>query len=83
MVLRYSLLKPDLIQVWDVLSNEQVVRIVDSCPARSLAAQAVVDTAVRAWKVKYPDAKVDDCAVVCLFLDSFSSETWQATNSPW
>lgn len=68
--------------VWDVLSNEQVVRIVDSCPVRSHAAQAVVDTAVSAWKVTYPDAKVDDCAVVCLFLDSFM-ESWQGTNSPW
>ncbi|KAI5082914.1 hypothetical protein GOP47_0002657 [Adiantum capillus-veneris] len=68
--------------VWDVLSNEQVVRIVDAAQTRSLAAQLVVDTAVRAWKVKYPDAKVDDCAVVCLFLDSTHPESWQATNSP-
>eukprot|EP00250_Pteridium_aquilinum_P007784 c17436_g1_i1 orf=867-2309(-) len=65
--------------VWDVLSNEQVVHIVDSTPVRSLAAQAVVDAAVRSWKVKYPDAKADDCAVVCLFL----TESWQATNSSW
>ncbi|MCO5567933.1 hypothetical protein L7F22_021629 [Adiantum nelumboides] len=68
--------------VWDVLSNEQVVRLVDAAPMRSVAAQTVVDTAVHAWKVKYPDAKVDDCAVVCLFLDSTHPESWQATSSP-
>lgn len=55
--------------VWDVLSNEQVVEIVDSAPARSLAAKAVVDTAVHVWRSAYPTSKVDDCAVVCLFLD--------------
>lgn len=69
--------------IWDVLSNEQVVRLVDAAPVRSLAAQVVVDTAVRAWKVKYPEAKVDDCAVVCLFLDSTHPESWQATNAQW
>lgn len=28
-----------------------------------------MDTAVRAWRLKYPNSKIDDCAVVCLFLD--------------
>lgn len=28
-----------------------------------------MDTAVRAWRLKYPNSKTDDCAVVCLFLD--------------
>lgn len=44
--------------------------IVASCPARSSAARALVESAVRAWRCKYPTSKVDDCAVVCLFLDS-------------
>ncbi|KAJ4834904.1 hypothetical protein Tsubulata_045734 [Turnera subulata] len=57
--------------LWDVLSNEEVVRIVASAP-RSRAAQTLVDTAARAWKTKFPAAKVDDCAVVCLFLRSRS-----------
>lgn len=65
--------------VWKVLSNEQVVQIVDSIPVRSLAAKAVVDAAVGFWKVKYPATKVDDCAVVCLFLDSYSNSL-QATS---
>ncbi|KAJ8747914.1 hypothetical protein K2173_012804 [Erythroxylum novogranatense] len=56
--------------IWDVLSNKDVVDIVASAPARSYAAKTLVESAVRAWKYKYPTSKVDDCAVVCLFLDS-------------
>ncbi|KAL0402699.1 UNVERIFIED_CONTAM: putative protein phosphatase 2C 33 [Sesamum latifolium] len=41
--------------------------------ARSNAARTLVESAVRAWKSKYPTSKVDDCAVVCLFLDSNES----------
>ncbi|KAJ6697072.1 hypothetical protein OIU85_003436 [Salix viminalis] len=56
--------------IWDVLSNKEVVEIVASVPSRSSAAKALVETAVRAWRYKYPTSKIDDCAVVCLFLDS-------------
>ncbi|XP_047327666.1 probable protein phosphatase 2C 33 [Impatiens glandulifera] len=55
--------------VWDVLSNEEVVNVVSSAPSRALAARSLVEKAVRAWRYKYPTSKVDDCAVVCLFLD--------------
>lgn len=55
--------------IWDVLTNKEVVDIVASAPARSSAARALVESAVRAWRYKYPTSKVDDCAVVCLFLD--------------
>ncbi|KAK1431475.1 hypothetical protein QVD17_07934 [Tagetes erecta] len=54
--------------IWDVLTNKEVVDTVASAESRSGAARAVVETAVRAWKYKYPTSKVDDCAVVCLFL---------------
>ncbi|KAM7252997.1 hypothetical protein ACFE04_025615 [Oxalis oulophora] len=57
--------------VWDVLSNEEVINIVASVP-RSNAAQMLVNSAVHAWRIKYPHAKVDDCAAVCLFLGSTS-----------
>ncbi|OVA04148.1 Protein phosphatase 2C (PP2C)-like domain [Macleaya cordata] len=55
--------------VWDVLSNKEVVDIVASAPTCATAARAVVDCAVRSWKLKYPTSKADDCACVCLFLD--------------
>ncbi|XP_058073248.1 probable protein phosphatase 2C 52 isoform X2 [Magnolia sinica] len=55
--------------VWDVLSNEEVVGIVSSAPSRSSAAHAVVDSADCEWKLKYPTSRMDDCAVVCLYLD--------------
>uniref|UniRef100_A0A2N9GLM7 PPM-type phosphatase domain-containing protein n=1 Tax=Fagus sylvatica TaxID=28930 RepID=A0A2N9GLM7_FAGSY len=58
--------------IWDVLSNKEVVDIVISAP-RSSAARTLVESAARAWKFKCPYAKVDDCAVVCLFLNSGSN----------
>ncbi|KAJ4811118.1 Protein phosphatase 2C family protein [Rhynchospora pubera] len=58
--------------IWDVLSNKEAVDIVFSSPTRATAARALVDSAVRSWKLKFPTSKSDDCAVVCLFLDSKS-----------
>ncbi|GAV81887.1 PP2C domain-containing protein [Cephalotus follicularis] len=79
--------------VWDVLSNEEVVEIVSSAPTRASAARILVDSAAREWKFKYPTSKMDDCAVVCLYLDGkmdsesdydeqgFSSATLQSNHS--
>lgn len=53
--------------IWDVLSNEDVIQIVSSASRRSIAARLLVAHAVRAWRCKFPKAKIDDCAVVCLF----------------
>lgn len=55
-----------------MLSNKEVVDIVSSVPERARAAQTLVGKAVQAWRHKYPTSKVDDCAVVCLFIDSDS-----------
>ncbi|XP_074574718.1 putative protein phosphatase 2C 33 [Curcuma longa] len=55
--------------VWDVLSNKEVIHIVASAPARASAARYLTESAVRAWKSKYPTSKIDDCAAVCLFLN--------------
>lgn len=55
--------------VWDVLSNEEVVETVSTAPSRASAARILVEAAAREWKLKYPTSKMDDCAVVCLFLD--------------
>ncbi|XP_059642463.1 probable protein phosphatase 2C 65 [Cornus florida] len=54
--------------VWDVLTNNEVVEIVASAKKRHNAARVLVDRAVRAWRCKYPCSKIDDCAVICLFL---------------
>lgn len=61
--------------IWDVLTNKEVVDIVASAPSHSLAARTLVESAVRAWRYKYPTSKVDDCAVVCLFFDSNDAST--------
>lgn len=68
-------------QIWDVLSNKEVVEIIASAPARSSASRALVQYAVRAWRHKYPSAKVDDCAAVCLFLDMSNSSAASSTKS--
>lgn len=52
-----------------MLSNEEVVKVVATATSRASAARLVVDSAAREWKLKYPTSKMDDCAVVCLFLD--------------
>ncbi|KAJ6348583.1 hypothetical protein OIU77_006208 [Salix suchowensis] len=46
--------------IWDVLSNKEVVEIVASVPLRSSAAKAVVETAVRAWRLTVAGRKEDD-----------------------
>lgn len=70
-----------------------MVEIVSLAPTRSSAARILVDSAAREWKLKYPTSKMDDCTVVCLFLDGkmdsesdyeeqcFSSATLQSNHS--
>ncbi|KAJ8458112.1 hypothetical protein OPV22_031038 [Ensete ventricosum] len=71
--------------IWDVLSNKEVVDIVASAPSRSSAAKCLVQSAVKAWRQKYPTGRTDDCAVVCLFLDaeasSISSSRTRSSNA--
>ncbi|KAL2940214.1 putative protein phosphatase 2C 38 [Bienertia sinuspersici] len=55
--------------VWDVLTNEEVASIVSSAEHEEMAAKAVVEAAVAAWKTKIPFFdKRDDCTAVCYFL---------------
>lgn len=57
-----------LLQVWDALTNAEVIKIVASAKNRSNAAKLVIKRATHAWRNQYPDSKVDDCSVICLFL---------------
>ncbi|KAK8448595.1 hypothetical protein SEVIR_7G057100v4 [Setaria viridis] len=72
--------------VWDVLSNDEVVSIISNAPSRVSAARFLVESAQRAWRTRYPTSKTDDCAAVCLFLNteaasaSSSSGTKDSTN---
>ncbi|XP_078436025.1 putative protein phosphatase 2C 73 isoform X2 [Wolffia australiana] len=54
--------------VWDVMTNQEVVETVASARKRSEAAKKLVKRAVEAWDMKHPTSRVDDCAVVVLFL---------------
>lgn len=55
--------------------------IIASAPSRSSAARALVESAVRAWRYKYPTSKVDDCAAVCLYLDSNNTNAISTASS--
>ncbi|KAJ4772116.1 Protein phosphatase 2C family protein [Rhynchospora pubera] len=59
--------------IWDVLSNEEAVKIVSSTKNRSKAAKKLVKCAAKAWKHNHPASKIDDCAVICIFLKELSS----------
>ncbi|XP_061374916.1 probable protein phosphatase 2C 72 [Gastrolobium bilobum] len=61
--------------VWDVLSNNEVSSIVWTADTEKEAAKAVVEAATATWKNKYPFSKVDDCTVVCLFLQKKRNKT--------
>ncbi|URE15795.1 protein phosphatase 2C 12 [Musa troglodytarum] len=56
-----------VLQVWDALSNEEVVSIVWSTESNADASKTLVEAARDAWKSKFPSAKVDDCTAACLF----------------
>ena len=59
----------ELLQIWDVLSNSEVIRIVASAKTRCKAAKLLVNRAVKTWRYKYPCSKIDDCTVICLFFN--------------
>ncbi|CAA6664114.1 unnamed protein product [Spirodela intermedia] len=67
----------------DGVSKKNCVDIIASAPSRSSSARTLVEAAARAWRSKYPTSKMDDCAVVCLFLDVESHSSAAATRSSW
>lgn len=66
--------------VWDVMSNEEVASIVERAELKGAAAKSVVDAAVRKWKRKYSHVRMDDCAVVCHFLNKKHTITLSSTH---
>ncbi|KAG6486176.1 hypothetical protein ZIOFF_054746 [Zingiber officinale] len=54
--------------VWDVISNEEAIRIVSASKDPRRSAQRLVGCAVRAWRRKRRGYAVDDCSAICLFL---------------
>ncbi|OWM81667.1 probable protein phosphatase 2C 73 [Punica granatum] len=68
--------------IWDVLTNNEVIKVVSSVRTRSLAAKVLVARAVRAWRTKYPGYKIDDCAVICLFFKEAEPSEQPELNAP-
>lgn len=58
-----------------MLSNAEAVSIVSNAPSQASAARFLVESAHRAWRTRYPTSKTDDCAVVCLFLNTEAAST--------
>ncbi|XP_042427092.1 probable protein phosphatase 2C 34 isoform X1 [Zingiber officinale] len=54
--------------VWDVISNEEAIRIVSASKDPRRSAKRLVGCAVRAWRRKRRGYAVDDCSAICLFL---------------
>lgn len=50
-----------------MLTNFEVVKIVSAARKRSHAAKFLAAHAIRAWRSRFPSARADDIAVVCLF----------------
>ncbi|KAI3859610.1 hypothetical protein MKX03_007629 [Papaver bracteatum] len=56
--------------VWDVISNEEAVRIVFSTLDRGKSSKRLVECAVKAWKRKRKGIAIDDISAICLFFHS-------------
>ncbi|ERN15400.1 hypothetical protein AMTRI_Chr05g68920 [Amborella trichopoda] len=65
--------------VWDALSNTEVVSIVSSAETKETAAKDVVESAIQAWQHKFPSSRVDDCSVVCLFVQEKEGSEYTTT----
>ncbi|KAJ8766849.1 hypothetical protein K2173_009150 [Erythroxylum novogranatense] len=53
--------------VWDIVSNQEAVKIVSSAADKEKSAKRLVEYAVRAWKYKRRGIAMDDISAICLF----------------
>ncbi|KAE9599239.1 hypothetical protein Lal_00043952 [Lupinus albus] len=59
--------------VWDVMSNEEAVKIVSSTLHKEKAAKKLVKWAMHEWKRKKRGIAIDDISAICLFFHSPST----------
>ncbi|XP_061369340.1 probable protein phosphatase 2C 34 [Gastrolobium bilobum] len=65
--------------VWDVISNQEAVKIVASTPHKEKAAQRLVKCAMHEWKRKRRGIAIDDISAICLFFHSPSTHQLPTT----
>nr|AFK37152.1 unknown [Medicago truncatula] len=53
--------------VWDVVSNEEAVKIVCAAAHKEKAGERLVKYAIREWKRKRSGIAMDDMSAICLF----------------
>ncbi|KAG4929363.1 hypothetical protein AAZX31_17G028200 [Glycine max] len=59
--------------VWDVISNQEAVKIVSATSHKEKAAQRLVKCAIHEWKRKKSGIAMDDMSAICLFFHSSPS----------
>jgi serine/threonine protein phosphatase PrpC len=59
--------------VWDVVSNQEAVKIVFTAPNKEKAGERLVKYAMREWKRKRSGIAMDDMSVICLFFNQMQA----------
>ncbi|KAJ1395328.1 PPM-type phosphatase domain [Sesbania bispinosa] len=59
--------------VWDVISNQEAMKIVSETQHKEKAAKRLVKCAIREWKRKRSGIAMDDMSAICLFFHSSPS----------
>ncbi|CAN0855648.1 Probable protein phosphatase 2C 34 [Linum grandiflorum] len=70
--------------VWDVVSNQEAVRVVSSAAVtnREKSAKRLVEFAARAWKRKRNGIAMDDMSAICLFFHRIDDDDSAAAAEP-
>ncbi|MED6211242.1 hypothetical protein PIB30_071828 [Stylosanthes scabra] len=64
--------------VWDVISNQEAVKIVGSSEEKGKAAERLVKCATHEWKRKRRGIAIDDISAICLFFQAHNILTSQS-----